>query len=235
MQEISFLPRHIAIICDGNRRWAREHGLKVFFGHQKAVDEVFEPLIDRAAERGVEYITFWVFSTENWQRTPQEVEYLLTLFRTVFDRQVKRLHEKNIRVLTIGDITKFDSDIQERIANGVELTKNNTGITVIFALNYGGRDEVLRAIAKAATETPIQKLTEKITTEEFSDYLDTKAIPDPDFMIRTGGEQRLSGFLLWQLEYAELVFPEFYFPDFTPEKLDELLAEFANRKRRFGK
>mgnify|MGYP006265918609 CR=1 FL=1 len=225
------VPQHVAIICDGNRRWAKEHGLEVFLGHQKAVDEVFEPLIDRASERGVKYITFWVFSTENWQRASQEVSYLLQLLRDVFDKQVKRLHEKNMRVQVIGDTSKFDQDIQDRITDGIELTMNNSGITVIFALNYGGRDEILRAVERVQLDHPDEKITEHM----FSSYLDTMLIPDPDFVIRTGGEQRLSGFLLWQIEYAELAFPEFYFPDFTPEKLDELLAEYASRKRRFGK
>jgi undecaprenyl diphosphate synthase len=224
--------KHLAIICDGNRRWAKARGLEVFLGHQKAADEVFEPLVDRAAERGVEYITFWVFSTENWQRSKVEVEYLLLLFRKVFDSQVKRLHEKNVRVMTIGDTSKFDSDIQERIREGIELTKNNTGITAIFALNYGGQDELLRAINKLLRELPENT---PVTKEELEKYLDTAQIPNPDLIVRTSGEQRLSGFLLWQSEYAELTFPQFNFPEFTPEKLDEILDEYASRSRRFGK
>lgn len=225
------VPKHIAIICDGNRRWAKGHGLEVFLGHQRAVDAVFEPLIDRAGEHGVEYITFWVFSTENWQRAPREVAYLLDLFRKTFDTQVERLHQKNIRVQTIGDISKFDQDIQQRIAKGVALTKNNTGITAVFALNYGGRDELVRAVQQLRRDEP----EVAATSEKISHYLDTASMPDPDLVIRTGGGQRLSGFLLWQIEYAELSFPEFYFPDFTPEKLDQLLGEYACRKRRFGK
>ncbi len=230
------IPKHLAIICDGNRRWARSNGLKVFLGHQKAVDEVIEPLVDRAAEHGIEYVTFWVFSTENWQRDKEEVDYLFVLFKRVFDQHVKRLHEKNIRVTTIGDITKFDSEIQESIKRGRELTKDNTGITVVFALNYGGRDELLRAINTMLREkTTTQNSDSQISAEEFTQYLDTRDLPDPDFIIRTSGEQRLSGFFLWQCEYAELAFPQFHFPEFTPEKLDELLEEYAARKRRFGK
>ena len=248
-------PKPLAIICDGNRRWAKAHGLKVFLGHQKAVDEVIEPLVDRAAERGVEYITFWVFSTENWARSKVEVEYLLLLFRKVFDEQVQRLHEKNVRVMAIGDTSKFDSDIQQRIRDGIELTKNNTGITAIFALNYGGRDELLRAVNKLVqarfegglktvtrpaadggeSAAVVSKNNMAVTREELEKFLDTAQIPDPDLIIRTSGEHRLSGFLPWQSVYAELSFPTFNFPEFTPEKLDQILDEFASRSRRFGK
>jgi len=234
------LPVHVAIVCDGNRRWAQQQGMKVFLGHQKAIDEVIEPLVDRAEQRGIKFLTFWVFSTENWQRPESEVSYLLELFRQAFDRQVQRLHEKNVRVVTIGDLSKFPEDIQTRIRRGKSLTQDNTGITVIFALNYGGRDEMLRAIntlvkQQLAESKNDQSTDRDITKEEFAQYLDTTGIPDPDFIIRTSGEQRLSGFLLWQAEYAELAFPAFHFPEFTPEKFDQLLAEYAHRRRRYGK
>jgi undecaprenyl diphosphate synthase len=232
------LPEHVAIICDGNRRWAREHKLEVLLGHRRAVDAVFEPLVDHAHARGVRYITFWIFSTENWQRDKREVEYLLDLFKEVFDVFVPKFHEKNVRVKTIGDISKFDSEIQERIQRGIDLTKDNTGITVIFAMNYGGRDELLRTVnslVAAREASGVTTTTKPITKEEVEQALDTVGIPDPDFIIRTSGEHRSSGFLLWQSEYAELAFPKFYFPEFTPEKFDELLEEYASRKRRFGK
>lgn len=232
------IPKHVAIICDGNRRWAREHKLEVFLGHRRAVDAVFEPLVDHAHEKGIKYITFWIFSTENWQRDTREVEYLLELFKEVFDSFVPRFHEKNIRVTAIGDISKFDETIQSRIKKGIELTKDNTGITVIFAMNYGGRDELLRAVNTLMQEKNTQAETQEkaqITKEDIERVLDTAHIPDPDFIIRTSGEHRTSGFMLWQSEYAELAFPKFYFPEFTPEKLDELLEEYASRKRRFGK
>lgn len=223
-------PQHVAIICDGNRRWARANKLAAVLGHRKAVDDVFEPLIDEAISQGISYLTFWVFSTENWRRDEQEVGALLGLFRELLSRQIKLLHEKGIRLKIIGDLSKFDQDIQEKIRKGIELTKDNSNITVIFALNYGGRDEILRALNKA-----VAKGEKELTAENFADYLDTHDIPDPDFIIRTGGEQRLSGFLLWQSEYSELAFPEFYFPEFTPQKLTELLDDYAHRKRRFGK
>jgi undecaprenyl diphosphate synthase len=189
---------------------------------------VFEPLIDRAVEHGIKYLTFWVFSTENWKRDQQEIGALMSLFRELLGRQIKLLHEKGIRLKFIGDLEKFDKDIQENVQKGIELTKDNKNITVIFALNYGGRDELLRAVNK------VIKSENNVDAEAFSSYLDTAGVPDPDFIIRTGGEQRLSGFLLWQSEYAELAFPDFYFPEFTPEKFDELLDEYLQRKRRFG-
>lgn len=223
-------PKHVAIICDGNRRWAREHKLEAVLGHRKAVDDIFEPLIDHAIEKGIEYLTFWVFSTENWKRDQVEVTGLLTLFRELLGRQIKLLHEKGIRLKFIGDLTKFDQDIQENVQKGIELTRNNKKITVVFALNYGGRDELLRAVNSA-----IKAGKTKLTAADFSEFLDTGGMPDPDYIIRTGGEQRLSGFLLWQSEYAELAFPEFYFPEFTPKKFDELLEKYQHRKRRFGK
>lgn len=223
-------PQHVAIICDGNRRWARAHKLEAVLGHRKAVDDIFEPLIDEAITQGISYLTFWVFSTENWKRDEKEVGALLNLFRELLSRQIKLLHEKGIKLKIIGDLTKFDSEIQEKIKKGVELTKNNPNITVIFALNYGGRDELVRAMNKAIVDGK-----QELTAETFSSYLDTAGIPDPDFIIRTGGEQRLSGFLLWQSDYAEMAFPEFYFPEFTPEKFRTLLEDFQERKRRFGK
>lgn len=230
----SDIPKHVAIVCDGNRRWAREHGLEVFLGHKTAVEKVFEPLIDAAQAKGVQYLTFWVFSTENWHRDKKEVEYLLQLFRIMFDKHVPRFHEKNIRVTTIGDISKFDTDIQEKIKKGKELTKNNTGMTLIFAMNYGGRDELLRAINTVVAQKTAEKKLLPVVADDITAALDTAGMPDPDFIIRTSGEQRTSGFLLWQSEYAEFAFPKFYFPEFTPKKFEELLAEYQNRKRRFG-
>jgi undecaprenyl diphosphate synthase len=232
------VPTHIAIVCDGNRRWARAHGMEVFKGHEAAVNKVFEPLIDHAQERGIKYLTFWIFSTENWQRAPQEVDFLMNLFRSFYDRQVDELNKKNVRVQMIGDITGFAPDIQERIKNGTEKTKNNTGITVTMAMNYGGRDELRRAVTRIVADA--QRAEEPLSPQDISEelissYLDTANMPDPDFVVRTSGEQRLSGYLLWQLEYAELWFPEFSFPEFTPEKLDEAIEEFERRQRRFGK
>lgn len=221
-------PKHIAIIMDGNRRWARRHGLPVLAGHQKVADEVLEPLVEHAAKRGVKFITFWAFSTENWQRDKTEVEGIMRIFRHVIHKRWKRLHEKGVRVRTIGDISKFAPDIRDSLEKVMEQTKDNKKITAVFALNYGGRDEMLRAMRRIDDAA-------SVTEESFSALLDTAGIPDPDFIIRTGGEQRLSGFLLWQSEYSELYFPTFFMPEFTPERLDDALGEYERRARRFGK
>lgn len=221
-------PQHIAIIMDGNRRWARKLGLPVLSGHQKVADEVLEPLVEHAAKCGVRFITFWAFSTENWQREKSEVEGIMRIFRHVIGKRWQRLHEKGVRVRVIGDMSKFAPDIQDSLRKVIEQTKDNKKITAIFALNYGGRDEIVRAIHKLDR-------TKTIKESDLAAVLDTAGIPDPELIIRTGGEQRLSGFLLWQSEYSELYFPSFYMPEFTPEKLDEAIEEYASRQRRFGK
>lgn len=227
MGKATNIPTHIAVIMDGDRRWARERGLPVLEGHRRVADKILEPLIEYAAKRGVKFMTFWAWSTENWQRDKKEVEGMMRLFRHVIKRRSQRLHEKGVRVKVIGDTSKFPIDITKALDDVVEQTKNNTVITAVFALNYGGRDEILRAMNKV--------ISYQLTTESFSHYLDTSGIPDPELIIRTGGEQRLSGFLLWQSEYSELYFPSWYMPDFTPEHLDEAIEEFQNRTRRLGK
>ena len=216
---------------DGNRRWAKEHNLPSVEGHRRVATHVLEPLIAHAADVGVEYLTLWAWSTENWKRTQDEVSGIMKLLRWGFDAYGMRMHKKGIRIKVIGDISKLDQDIQELLARLVELTKNNTRITVIFALNYGGRDEIVRAI-NAWHASPS---AEALTTERFGELLDTRGIPDPDMIIRPGGEKRLSGFLLWQSQYSELYFADWYMPECTPEKLDEAIEEFGARKRRFGK
>ena len=231
------IPTHIAIIMDGNRRWAKEHGLPPIGGHQKVANDVLEPLVEHATKRGVKYLTFWAFSTENWERDPKEVAGIMSIFRTAILAFGEKMHKKGIRIRVIGDMTKFSPDIQKSVQELVERTKNNTVVTVIFAINYGGRDEIIRAIHKYTMVNNPQPVTRnsQLTVNTFLAYLDTAGIPDPELIIRTGGEQRLSGFLLWQSEYSELYFPEFYMPDFTPERLDEALEEYEKRQRRFGK
>lgn len=245
MNNQSQIPQHIAIVMDGNRRWARERGLPILEGHRRVADKVLEPLIEHAAKWGIKYITFWAFSTENWQRDKKEVEGIMRIFRRVIHKRWQRLHEKGVRVRVIGDISKFAPDIREALHDVVEQTKRNERITTLFALNYGGRDEMMRAMNKVISDK--QKAISKgnknliprhiahITEDEFSQYLDTAGIPDPELIIRTGGEQRVSGFLLWQSEYSELYFPTWYMPEFTPDRLDEAIVIFAGRKRRFGK
>lgn len=234
---------HVAIICDGNRRWAKAHGMEVFKGHEYAVTKVFEPLVDHAQSLGIGFITFWIFSTENWKRAKNEVDFLLHLFRVFFDEHADNLHKKNVRINVIGDITAFPKDIQEKIHYSLQKTKDNTGIVATLALNYGGRDELTRAVRRIAQEVENGVVRpEDITKEMVSHNLDTAGahlkhsahIPDPDIIVRPGAEMRLSGFLSWQHEYAEFIFPDYPFPEFKPEKLDAVVAEFANRQRRFG-
>lgn len=212
---------------DGNRRWAGGHHLPVLAGHKKVIDDVLEPLIERAVRLGVTHLTFWAWSTENWKRNKHEVEGIMRLFKGTLQTRGNRLHEKGVQVRIIGDISKFDAQLRTLLTDLIEKTKHNTKITVIFALNYGGRDEIIRALNRAAGF--------QLNAENFSQYLDTVGIPDPELIIRTGGEQRLSGFYLWQSEYSELYFPKWFMPEFTPERLDEAIEEYQNRVRRLGK
>ncbi|MBI3380199.1 di-trans,poly-cis-decaprenylcistransferase [Candidatus Gottesmanbacteria bacterium] len=221
------IPQHIALIMDGNRRWARQKGLLEFEGHRKGEQKI-EPIIDTAIEMGITYLTFWAFSTENWYRSKKEVAFLLNLYRNDLDKKIDRFHTKNVRINVIGNLSMFPKDIQEKTKKWMEKTKNNKKVTVNFALSYGGRDEIIRAINKWHKQSAI-------TQEEFANYLDTAGQPDPDLLIRTGGEKRLSGFLLWQLEYAELYFTDVFWPDFTPVEFKKAISEYANRQRRFGK
>lgn len=230
------VPQHLAIVCDGNRHWAKEHGLPAFEGHKRAVDKVFDELIEAAAQRGIKYLTFWIFSTENWQRDKIEVEGLMNLFRMFFDTRINEFKKKNVRFNMIGNLDHFSSDIQKRIVDGMEKTKDCDKITVTLAMSYGGRDELVRAVKKIATEVVDGDLqVDQIDVSKITAHLDTYNLPDPEFIVRTSGEQRLSGFLLWQCEYSEFYFPTWHFPEFDSEKLDECLEEFYSRKRRFGK
>ncbi len=222
------IPKHVAIIMDGNRRWSRAHKLPVLEGHRRVATEVLESLVERGAKLGVKYMTFWAFSTENWGRSPQELKGIMMILRKSVGFFGGRMHKKGVKLRTIGNLSKFDPDIQDAIEKVVKLTEHNTRITVILALNYGGRDEMVRAMRMIDT-------AKNMTEEKFSALLDTAGIPNPELIIRTGGEQRLSGFLLWQSEYSELYFPAWYMPDFTPARLDAAIQEFAKRKRRFGK
>lgn len=215
------IPNHIAIIMDGNRRWAKQRGLAAVAGHAFAVDSVVEQLIERAGELGVKYLTLWAFSTENWGREKDEVEGIMSLFRKALMTKVQKFIEKGARLRMIGDISRFAPDIQDGMKKAMKASEQNTKIMVTFALNYGGRDEIKRAVEKGGVD--------------FEKYLDTAGMPDPDLIIRTGGEQRLSGFLMWQSAYSELYFTETLFPDFGPKELDTAIEEYQGRQRRFGK
>lgn len=309
--------QHVAIIMDGNRRWAKSHRLPILRGHRHAAYDVIEPIVDTAIEEGIAFITLWAFSTENWRRQKHEVKGLLALFRQTLSEDIDKLHQKGVRLKVIGDIQRFPADIQRKISDGLEKTKDNSKITVCLALNYGGRDEIIRAINKYINYLSINDLRFKkkdvrgvemnnesrimngevgiknnesgimnpsttlrinndlknsrdkqfnsampgetglrkgkqfnpttfrsnrdfvgvnnLTVEQFNNYLDTAGMPDPDLIIRTGGEQRLSGFLLWQSEYSELFFTDVLFPDFTPVEFRKIIDDFHKRKRNFGK
>lgn len=239
---MSVTPTHVAIIMDGNRRWATSRGLAAVMGHDKAVRDVIEPIVDRAIELGIKFLTFWAFSTENWKRDKTEIQALMRLFREGLDKLGSKLHQKGVRLNIIGEMEKFPDDIQKKAARYVESSRGNKKITVSFALNYGGRDEILRAIRKLLTEIlkgPTLQISrsdlEKLISEQsFARFLDTAGLLDPDLIIRTGGEMRLSGYFPWQSVYSELYFTNTLWPDFTPAEFDKAIADYENRERRFG-
>ena len=221
---------------DGNRRWAASRGFGPVDGHRVAAEETIEPVIERAIERGIKYLTFWAFSTENRNRDKVELAGLFRVFRHALKTKIKKLAEKGVKIRLIGDINWFPKDIAKRVMQIVSLTKDNNTITVSFALNYGGRDEILRAVKRLFKEVEVGRIKiEKLTELDFEKHLDTVGIPDPDLIIRTGGETRLSGYLPWQSVYSELYFTEVLFPDFTPREFDKALFDYQKRDRRFGK
>lgn len=221
---------------DGNRRWARTHKMELMRGHSKGAD-VIRPIVEYGAEQGLTHITFWAFSTENWRRNSQEVEYLMRLFREfITGRHVRELMENGVRLNVIGDISQFPGDIPERVEEAVEKSRDNARITVTMALNYGGRAEITQAVNAVVRDIKDEKLNkESIEEKDFEKYLYTADMPDPDIIIRTGGEKRLSGYLPWQSVYAELFFTDTHWPDFTPEEFAKILNKYAGRVRRFGK
>jgi undecaprenyl diphosphate synthase len=229
------LPRHVAIIMDGNRRWAVRKGLPVVAGHREVVEKRIEELIEHAAEFKIPYITFWAFSTENWGRAKREVKAIMKLFRWALEKRAQRMIDKGARVRYIGDLKAFPEDIQAGFERMMRESRDNERITVTFALNYGGRDEIIRGIRKLFQNHESRIMNHELSGEAFSECLDTVGMPDPDLVIRTSGEQRLSGFMAWQSVYAELYFPETLMPDFGAVELDRALKVYGKRKRRFGK
>jgi len=232
----SHVPQHIALIMDGNRRWAKHNKMAALQGHEYVSNKMIEPLAERCIERGVKYLTLWAFSTENWRREKSEVDGLMQIFRTGLQKNSERLHKLGIRLNVIGDLGHFPEDIQAGARHWIKETAGNQRLTITFALNYGGRDEILRAIQKMAQDFSVEELRQQpLTQEQFAKYLDTVGMPDPDLLIRPGGELRLSGYLPWQGVYAELYFTDILMPDFTADELDKAIAEFQRRKRNFGK
>lgn len=232
--------QHIAFIMDGNRRWAKKRGLPIIAGHHKGAERI-ESLVEYASKRGIKYITFWAFSSENWERGEKEVGFLMRVFREYIKSSVvHRMMEKGVRVKVIGDLGAFPEDIVKDVREILEKSKSNGRITATFALNYGGRDEILKVVNSIVREIPPNLPLRKgggyiVDEKEFADYLYTKDLPEPDMIVRTGGEQRLSGFLPWQSVYSELYFIDVLWPDFDEQEFGKAVEEYASRERRFGK
>ena len=225
------IPASVAIIMDGNGRWAQKRNLPRTMGHREGC-KVVEKIIEDAGSIGIRYLTVYAFSTENWNRSAEEVGALMDLFRYYAGRLLKRAVENNVRIRMIGDRSRFPEDIIAAIGELEEKTASNTGLTFIMAANYGGRDEIRRAAIRYAASC--RDASPALTEKEFSEYLDTAGIPDPDLVIRTSGEERISNFLLWQAAYAEFVFTDVLWPDFNKEELLACIREYNGRNRRFG-
>ena len=228
------IPQHVAIILDGNGRWAKAKGMPRNYGHTQGSKQV-EIICEAAYKMGIKYLTVYAFSTENWNRPKSEVDALMTLLRNYMKTCLKTAEKNRMRVRVIGDKTRLDEDIRTRIAELEEASKDNDGLNFQIAINYGSRDEILRAVRRIANDCKGGKIESgEITEEVFESYLDTHDIPDPDLLIRTSGEQRLSNYLLWQLAYTEFYFTDVLWPDFTKEELEKAILQYNSRDRRFG-
>jgi undecaprenyl diphosphate synthase len=228
---ISSVPRHIAIIMDGNGRWATQRFLPRVAGHGKGVEAVRD-IIKACVERGVEYLTLFAFSSENWRRPAEEVSLLMRLFVTALEREVAKMHANGIRLKVVGDLSRFDTNLQELIANAERRTANNERLTVSICANYGGRWDIMQAVGKMVAAQPGAT---DFTEEQLAPYLAMAYAPEPDLFVRTGGEERISNFLLWQLAYTELYFTDTYWPDFDGAALDAAIESYRQRERRFGR
>ena len=228
------IPNHVAIILDGNGRWAKKKGIQRTYGHVKGCENL-EKICSVAKELGVKYLTVYAFSTENWKRSKEEVDALMKLFRNYMKKCIKISRDNKMQVRVIGDPTAFDPDLQEKIKELEEYSSQYDELYFQIALNYGSRDEIKRAVQKMAEDVKAEKLNpEEISEQTISDYLDTKGLPDPDLLIRTSGEERLSNFLMWQLAYTEFYFTDVAWPDFNKAELEKAIAKYNQRDRRFG-
>ncbi len=229
------IPQSVAIILDGNGRWAKKRNLARELGHKAGCDTL-EEIIDYSSKIGIKYLTVYAFSTENWKRSKEEIDALFRLFRFYVPIIIENAHKNNSRCLIIGDLSKFSKQMQDTCKKLMEETKNGTNMTFTMALNYGGRDEIIRAIKKLYTDLNSNKIQDlnSINEELFSNYLDTALIPDPDLLIRTSGEMRLSNFMPWQLAYTEFYMPDTFWPDFHKEELVKAIESYNMRDRRFG-
>ena len=226
------VPRHIAIIMDGNGRWAKKRFLPRVAGHQRGVEALRE-VVKTCRELGVEYLTVFAFSSENWRRPADEVSFLMTLFLKMLEREVANLHENNIRLKIIGDRSRFSGELQQTMQEAEQLTATNNALTLTIAANYGGRWDVMHAVQAMLKEHP--QLAQGFTEEDLSPYLSMNDAPEPDLFIRTGGEQRISNFMLWQLAYTELYFTDILWPAFGRKELTAAVASYQKRERRFGR
>jgi undecaprenyl diphosphate synthase len=227
-------PRHIAIIMDGNGRWAAKHGLPRSVGHRKGVEAV-RRTVRAAIEIGIPYLTLYSFSSENWSRPPEEIDDLMGLMKRFIRRDLAELHQAGVRIVVIGERTNVDPELMALIDEGCELTRENSRLTLVIAFNYGARAEIAKAARKLAEDVAAGRIAPSdVTVEAMNGALDTAGIPDPDLLVRTSGEMRLSNFLLWQSAYTEFVFLEACWPDFGRELLEEALARYRARERRFG-
>ena len=232
--DLSNIPTHIAIIMDGNGRWAKERLLPRTLGHKAGV-EAIRSVIKEGSNLGVKHITLYAFSTENWKRPKLEVEALMNLLNTYLKKELKELHENNVKITTIGDIEVLPIKSLEAVNNAINITKDNTGLNLNIALNYGSRNDIKNAVVDIVKNCKSGKIDIKDINEDMiSNYLSTKSIPDPDLIIRTSGEQRISNFLLWELAYSEFYFTDVYWPDFNEEELRKAIYVYQSRDRRFG-
>jgi len=229
------LPEHIAIIMDGNGRWAAKHGKARVFGHESGVDSV-RSVVEGAGEVGIKYLTLYAFSTENWDRPKDEVDALMGLLVHAIEMETEALNKNNVRLSTIGDINSMPAKVKEKLEGSISFLKDNTGLNLVLALSYSSKWEIVNAVKNLVQDTINNKIKlELINNELFENYLNTAEIPDPELLIRTSGEFRISNFLLWQIAYSELYFTEKLWPDFRKEDLFEAIFDYQNRERRFGK
>lgn len=226
------VPRHIAVIMDGNGRWAKQRFMPRVMGHQRGVETLRE-LVKACRQLGVEFLTVFAFSSENWRRPADEVSFLMSLFLKMLEREVVKLHENNIRLKIIGDRSRFDEKLKRSMGDAEQLTANNTALTLTIAANYGGRWDVMQAVKAMLKAHP--RLSQTFTEEDLQPYLSMSDAPEPDLFIRTGGEQRISNFMLWQLAYTELYFTDTLWPAFDRNELDKAIASYRHRERRFGR
>ncbi|MDR3286694.1 MAG: isoprenyl transferase [Prevotellaceae bacterium] len=229
------IPQHVAIIMDGNGRWAKSQGLKRIFGHRHALNSV-RSTVEAASKIGIKYLTLYTFSTENWNRPKDEIDGLMDMLATAIDKELPDLHKNNVSLKTIGDITKMNNKIQDKLNKAIIFTSENKGLTLTLALNYGSREEIVDCVKRCLREVTDKNMNlDDINETLISAKMHTSNMPDPELIIRTSGEKRLSNFLLWQAAYSELYFTEILWPDFRKQHLYDAIYDYQNRERRFGK